>query len=153
MLATLRQDWLGNVRNDLLAGMVVPLALIPEAIAISIIAGVDPKVGLYASFSIAIIISFAGGLPASELLPAAEMAALEERFPVDYYAYRARIWREDAEPAQPALAERLAEGDSYTTELSGQAKRKERLSDLAKILGIARKTLHEKIKLYDITTR
>ncbi len=63
MLATLRQDWLANVRNDLLAGMVVALALIPEAIAFSIIAGVDPKVGLYASFCIAVVIAFAGGRP------------------------------------------------------------------------------------------
>lgn len=53
-----------NVRNDLLSGLVVALALIPEAIAFSIIAGVDPKVGLYASFSIAVIISFTGGRPA-----------------------------------------------------------------------------------------
>jgi SulP family sulfate permease len=60
---TLHQDWLSNVRNDLLAGLVVALALIPEAIAFSIIAGVDPKVGLYASFSIATIIAFAGGRP------------------------------------------------------------------------------------------
>ena len=49
-MKSLRQDWLSNVRNDLLAGIVVALALIPEAIAFSIIAGVDPKVGLYASF-------------------------------------------------------------------------------------------------------
>ena len=53
-----RQEWLSNVRNDVLAGLVVALALIPEAIAFSIIAGVDPKVGLYASFSIAVIIAF-----------------------------------------------------------------------------------------------
>ncbi len=46
----LRQDWLSNVRADLLAGTGVALALIPEAIAFSIIAGVEPKVGLYASF-------------------------------------------------------------------------------------------------------
>ncbi len=58
-----RRDWLGNVRGDLLAGLVVALALIPEAIAFSIIAGVDPKVGLYASFSIAVIIAFTGGRP------------------------------------------------------------------------------------------
>lgn len=63
MLATLRQDWLANARNDLLAGLVVALALIPEAIAFSIIAGVDPKVGLYASFCIAVVIAFAGGRP------------------------------------------------------------------------------------------
>ncbi len=63
-LQSLRQDWLSNVRNDLLAGLVVALALIPEAIAFSIIAGVDPKVGLYASFSIATLIAFVGGRPA-----------------------------------------------------------------------------------------
>lgn len=56
-------EWFSNVRGDLLAGTVVALALIPEAIAFSIIAGVDPKVGLYASFCIAVIISFVGGRP------------------------------------------------------------------------------------------
>ena len=58
-----RSDWLTDPRTNLLSGLVVALALIPEAISFSIIAGVDPKVGLYASFSIAIIISFAGGRP------------------------------------------------------------------------------------------
>ncbi|PZQ17251.1 MAG: sodium-independent anion transporter [Ancylobacter novellus] len=58
-----RCDWFGNVRGDVLAGIVVALALIPEAIAFSIIAGVDPKVGLYASFSIACLIAFVGGRP------------------------------------------------------------------------------------------
>jgi SulP family sulfate permease len=58
-----RLQWFGNVRGDLLAGLVVALALIPEAIAFSIIAGVDPKVGLYASFSIAVITAIAGGRP------------------------------------------------------------------------------------------
>ncbi|MDP3454723.1 SulP family inorganic anion transporter [Methyloversatilis sp.] len=62
-IKTLRQDWLSNVRNDLLAGLVVALALIPEAIAFSIIAGVDPKVGLYASFCIATVTAFVGGRP------------------------------------------------------------------------------------------
>jgi SulP family sulfate permease len=61
MLLSAKQDWLGNVRNDVLAGIVVALALVPEAIAFSIIAGVDPKVGLYASFAIAVIISIVGG--------------------------------------------------------------------------------------------
>lgn len=56
-------DWLSNIQKDLLAGMVVALALIPEAIAFSIIAGVDPKVGLYASFCIAAVIAFTGGRP------------------------------------------------------------------------------------------
>jgi len=58
-----RSQWLGNIRGDLLAGLVVALALIPEAIAFSIIAGVDPKVGLYASFSIAVIVAITGGRP------------------------------------------------------------------------------------------
>ena len=58
-----KRDWLANVRGDILAGLVVALALIPEAIAFSIIAGVDPKVGLYASFSIAVISAFTGGRP------------------------------------------------------------------------------------------
>lgn len=61
---TLRRDWLSNIRGDILSGVVVALALIPEAIGFSIIAGVDPKVGLYASVIIAIVISFAGGRPA-----------------------------------------------------------------------------------------
>lgn len=59
----LTQDWFSNVRGDLLAGLVVALALIPEAIAFSIIAGVDPKVGLYASFCIAVVTAFFGGRP------------------------------------------------------------------------------------------
>lgn len=62
-LQTIRRDWFSNIPNDLLAGVVVALALIPEAIAFSIIAGVDPKVGLYASFSMAVVIAFAGGRP------------------------------------------------------------------------------------------
>ncbi|MFT5084283.1 MAG: SulP family sulfate permease [Lentisphaeria bacterium] len=58
-----QKDWLGNIRGDVLAGLVVALALIPEAIAFSIIAGVDPKVGLYASFCIAVVMSIVGGRP------------------------------------------------------------------------------------------
>lgn len=63
LLLSKKQDWLGNIRRDILAGTVVALALIPEAIAFSIIAGVDPKVGLYASFAIAVITAFVGGRP------------------------------------------------------------------------------------------
>lgn len=63
MMNTIRSQWLANIRGDVLAGIVVALALIPEAIAFSIIAGVDPKVGLYASFCIAVIIAFVGGRP------------------------------------------------------------------------------------------
>ena len=63
LLAQKKADWFGNIRGDILAGLVVALALIPEAIAFSIIAGVDPKVGLYASFCIAVVIAFVGGRP------------------------------------------------------------------------------------------
>ncbi|WP_166839116.1 SulP family inorganic anion transporter [Rheinheimera pleomorphica] len=62
-LSYLKQHWLSNLRGDILSAMVVALALIPEAIAFSIIAGVDPKVGLYASFAICVIIAFAGARP------------------------------------------------------------------------------------------
>src|SRR3954470_11546928 len=63
-LGRLRAEWFGNVRADVLSGLVVALALIPEAIAFSIIAGVDPKLGLYASFCIAVVTAIAGGRPA-----------------------------------------------------------------------------------------
>jgi len=58
-----RRDWLSNVRADVLSGTVVALALIPEAIGFSIIAGVDPKVGLYASVCIALVSALVGGRP------------------------------------------------------------------------------------------
>ncbi|MCG7569036.1 SulP family inorganic anion transporter [Pseudoalteromonas sp. CNC9-20] len=63
MFEHVKQDWFSNIRGDVLAGIVVALALVPEAIAFSIIAGVDPKVGLYASFCIAVVIAFVGGRP------------------------------------------------------------------------------------------
>ncbi|SMG50938.1 SulP family inorganic anion transporter [Paenibacillus aquistagni] len=63
MVERMKREWFGNVRADILSGIVVALALIPEAIAFSIIAGVDPMVGLYASFCIAVIIAFVGGRP------------------------------------------------------------------------------------------
>ncbi len=61
MIFSPKNDWFGNIKGDVLAGIVVALALIPEAIAFSVIAGVDPKVGLYASFAIAVMIAFVGG--------------------------------------------------------------------------------------------
>lgn len=64
MQLSLKQQWFGNIRADVLSGLVVALALIPEAIAFSLIAGVDPMVGLYASFCIATILAFVGGRPA-----------------------------------------------------------------------------------------
>ncbi|WP_373489415.1 SulP family inorganic anion transporter [Blastomonas sp.] len=75
-IATLRREWLANPRADILAGIVVALALIPEAIGFSIIAGVDPRVGLYASFSIAVIISLVGGRPGMISAATAAIAVL-----------------------------------------------------------------------------
>ncbi|MBU3158392.1 SulP family inorganic anion transporter [Clostridium frigoris] len=76
MIEKLKAEWFSNVRTDILAGIVVALALIPEAIAFSIIAGVDPMVGLYASFCIAIIISFVGGRPGMISAATGSMALL-----------------------------------------------------------------------------
>jgi len=76
MFQLFKQHWLANVRGDVLSAIVVALALIPEAIAFSIIAGVDPKVGLYASFAIAFISAFAGGRPAMISAATGAMALL-----------------------------------------------------------------------------
>lgn len=76
MLSIVREQWFSNIRGDVLAGIVVALALIPEAIAFSIIAGVDPKIGLYASFCIAVVISFVGGRPAMVSAATGAMALL-----------------------------------------------------------------------------
>jgi SulP family sulfate permease len=75
-ISSISKSWFSNVRGDLLAGIVVALALIPEAIAFSIIAGVDPKVGLYASFCIAVVIAFVGGRPGMISAATAAMALL-----------------------------------------------------------------------------
>lgn len=72
----LRREWLANPKADILAGAVVGLALIPEAIAFSIIAGVDPKVGLYTSFIIAVVTAFLGGRPGSISAATGAMALL-----------------------------------------------------------------------------
>ncbi|MCX8281043.1 SulP family inorganic anion transporter [Phyllobacterium sp. 0TCS1.6C] len=82
--AQLRRDWLSNIRGDVLAGIVVALALIPEAIGFSIIAGVDPKIGLYASFSIAVIISITGGRPGMISAATAATAVLMVSLVRDY---------------------------------------------------------------------
>lgn len=79
-----RRDWLSNIRGDILAGTVVALALIPEAIGFSIIAGVDPKVGLYASFSIAVLISITGGRPGMISAATAATAVLMTTLVRDY---------------------------------------------------------------------
>lgn len=62
VLRTLKSPRL--LKTEVLAGLIVALALIPEAIAFSLIAGVDPQVGLFASFTMAVSIAFLGGRPA-----------------------------------------------------------------------------------------
>ncbi|OIP52893.1 MAG: sodium-independent anion transporter [Helicobacteraceae bacterium CG2_30_36_10] len=79
-----KDEWFGNIRGDAIAGIVVALALIPEAIAFSIIAGVDPKVGLYASFCIAVVISFFGGRPGMISAATGAMALLMVTLVRDY---------------------------------------------------------------------
>ncbi len=79
-----KRAWFSNIKKDLLAGAVVALALIPEAIAFSIIAGVDPKVGLYASFCIAMITAFIGGRPGMISAATGAMALLMTPIVRDY---------------------------------------------------------------------
>ena len=76
MLQLKKDQWFSNIRTDVLAGLVVGLALIPESIAFSAIAGVDPQVGLYASFCIAVSIAFFGGRPAMISAATGAMALL-----------------------------------------------------------------------------
>lgn len=76
MISLKKDEWLSNIRTDILAGIVVGLALIPESIAFSAIAGVDPQVGLYASFCIAVTIAFFGGRTAMISAATGAMALL-----------------------------------------------------------------------------
>lgn len=75
-LKTYLNEWIRSPRADILSGLLVALALIPEAIAFSIIAGVSPQVGLYASFIIAMVIAFVGGRPAMISAATGAMALL-----------------------------------------------------------------------------
>lgn len=81
---TIKQEWFSNIRGDILAGIVVALALIPEAIAFSIIAGVDPMVGLYASFCIAVVTAFIGGRPGMISAATGAMALVMVTLVADY---------------------------------------------------------------------
>jgi sulfate permease, SulP family len=93
-MQTIKQQWFGNIRGDILSGIVVALALIPEAIAFSLIAGVDPMVGLYASFIIAVVVAFAGGRPGMISAATGSMALLMVPLVRDYgldYLFAATI--------------------------------------------------------------
>lgn len=84
LIEKIKMSWFSNIRGDVLAGIVVALALIPEAIAFSIIAGVNPMVGLYASYSIAVIIAFVGGRPGMISAATGAMALLMVPLVKDY---------------------------------------------------------------------
>ncbi|MGP0128761.1 MAG: SulP family inorganic anion transporter [cyanobacterium endosymbiont of Rhopalodia musculus] len=79
-----KKVWFSNVKNDIIAGTVIALALIPEAIAFSIVAGVDPQVGLYSSFCIATITAFIGGRPGMISATTGAMALLMTTLVKDY---------------------------------------------------------------------
>jgi len=93
-LQQLKQNWLFNAKGDILAGMTVALALIPEAIAFAIIAGVDPMVGLYASFIISVMIAIFGGRPGMISAATGAMALLMVTLVADHgieYLFAATI--------------------------------------------------------------
>lgn len=93
-LSSFHREWLFSPRADVLAGILVALALIPEAIGFAIIAGVDPSIALYASFSIAVIISLTGGRPGMISASTAAVAVLVIPLVRDYgveYLFAATI--------------------------------------------------------------
>lgn len=69
-----KKEWFGNIRFDLLAGLVVCMALIPEVIGFTIVAGVDPMIGVYSSFCISVITAIFGGRTAMISAAAGSMA-------------------------------------------------------------------------------
>ncbi len=83
-----KEEWLGNIKNDLISGIVVCMALIPEAIGFSIVAGVDPMVGVYASFTLSLITSIFGGRPglisAAAGSTALVLASLVKNYGIEY---------------------------------------------------------------------
>ena len=80
----LKNEWFGNIKGDLLAGIVVSMALLPEVIGFSIAAGVDPMVGIYSSFCISIIISIFGGRTGMISAAAGSMALILAGLVHDY---------------------------------------------------------------------
>lgn len=88
MFGNMKQEWFGNIKGDLLAGIVVCMALIPEAIGFSIVAGVDPMVGVYASFMISLITAIFGGraglISAAAGATALVLASLVKDYGIEY---------------------------------------------------------------------
>jgi len=87
-MSEMKKEWLGNIKGDLLAGIVVCMALIPEAIGFSIVAGVDPMVGVYSSFCLSLVTSIFGGRPglisAAAGSTALVLASLVKNYGIEY---------------------------------------------------------------------
>lgn len=83
-MSTLKQEWLGNIKGDVLAGIVVFMALIPEVMGFMIVAGVDPMVGVYATFCITIVTAIFGGRPGLISAAAGAMALVLASLVRDY---------------------------------------------------------------------
>ncbi len=79
-ISRLRAEWAPSIPRELLAGAVATFALIPEVIAFSFVAGVDPSVGLFASFVISIVIAFFGGRPAMVSAGSVDALNCNDRF-------------------------------------------------------------------------
>lgn len=93
-MKNLRQEWLGNTKGDILAGIVVFMALIPEVMGFMIVAGVDPMVGVYATFCMTMITAIFGGRPGLISAAAGAMALVLANLVRDYgieYMFAATI--------------------------------------------------------------
>ena len=106
-IGAIRRDWFAQPRADILAGIVVALALIPEAIGFALIAGVDPSVGLYASVAIAMVIAFTGGRPG--MISAATAAVAVVVAPETKLPYRSRAFGESAPRVSTARVSALSQ--------------------------------------------
>lgn len=83
-LAKEKKEWLGNLRGDVLAGLVSSFAVIPEVVGFCIVAGISPMMGLYASFWLTVLMAFLGGRPAMISAAAGSMALVIVSLVRDY---------------------------------------------------------------------
>ncbi|MEE0511435.1 MAG: SulP family inorganic anion transporter [Peptococcaceae bacterium] len=79
-----KKEWFGNIKGDVLAGMVSSFAIIPEVIGFCIVAGISPMMGLYASIWLTVLMAFLGGRPAMISAAAGSMALIIVSLVRDY---------------------------------------------------------------------
>ena len=79
-----KKEWFGNIRGDILAGLVSSFAVIPEVVGFCIVAGISPMMGLYASFWLTVLLAFLGGRPAMISAAAGSMALVFVSLVRDY---------------------------------------------------------------------